>query len=562
MNLPDLLGPGAPDVEITALAYDDRAVVPGTLFFCVPGFTRDGHDFAPDAVARGAAALVVARPLGLGVPEVRVDDVRAAMAAAAARFHGDPTARCPWWASPGRAARRRPRGSCARCSRRPGGRAGCSAPSPPWSPGRAAPLARTTPEAIELQATFRAMLDGGDRACAMEVSSHALDLHRVDGVRFAVAAFTNLSQDHLDFHPDMEAYFAAKRRLFRDFEVGTAVVCVDDAWGRRLAAERPDAVTVGPRRPGGLARDVRAPGPGRHGLPRRLAGGRGGRRRCRCAAASTPPTRWWRWPPGMRSASPLDGMAAALAAAPPVPGRVQPVEEGQPFAVLVDYSHKPAALENVLATARDMAAGRVIVVFGAGGDRDRGKRPLMGEIAARLADVTVVTSDNPRSEAPEAIIDEIMAGVPAAAEGVERIADRRAAIDRAVALARPGDVVVIAGKGHERGQEFAGGRKEPFDDVAVAARGAAAGRSREGLERRAGGGGRGRRARARRGAPAAARCGRWSTRARSSRATCSSALPGERADGGAFAARGAGGGRLGRAGGARVGGGRRPARAR
>jgi UDP-N-acetylmuramoyl-L-alanyl-D-glutamate--2,6-diaminopimelate ligase len=165
---------------------------------------------------------------------------------------------------------------------------------------------------------------------------------------------------------------------------------------------------------------------------------------------------------------PLDGMAAALADAPAVPGRVQPVEEGQPFAVLVDYSHKPAALENVLATARDMASGRVIVVFGAGGDRDRGKRPVMGEIAARLADVAVVTSDNPRSEDPEAIIDEIMAGVPAGAEGVERIADRRAAIERAVILARSGDVVVIAGKGHERGQEFAGGRKEPFDDVAVA----------------------------------------------------------------------------------------------
>ena len=467
MNLPDLLGPGAPDVDITALAYDDRAVVPGTLFFCVPGFTRDGHDFAPDAVARGAAALVVARPLGLGVPEVRVDDVRAAMAAAAARFHGDPTARLPVVGVTGTSGKTTTTWLVRALLEAAGRPCGLLGTVTSVVAGRAAPIARTTPEAIELQGTFAAMLDGGDRACAMEVSSHALDLRRVDGVHFAVAAFTNLSQDHLDFHPDMDAYFAAKRRLFRDFEVGTAVVCVDDEWGRRLAAERPDAATValdGPAdwratsvRPGlgGTAFTVVSPvGEADVSLPLR---GRFNAANALVALAA-----------GHALGLPLDGMAAALAGAPPVPGRVQPVEEGQPFAVLVDYSHKPAALENVLATARDMATGRVIVVFGAGGDRDRGKRPLMGEIAARLADVTVVTSDNPRSEAPEAIIDEIMAGVPAAAEGVERIADRRAAIDRAVALARPGDVVVIAGKGHERGQEFAGGRKEPFDDVAVA----------------------------------------------------------------------------------------------
>jgi UDP-N-acetylmuramoyl-L-alanyl-D-glutamate--2,6-diaminopimelate ligase len=467
MNLPDLLGAGAPDVEITALAYDNRAVGPGTLFFCVPGFTRDGHDFAADAVARGAAALVVARPLGLGVPEVRVADVRATMAQAAARFHGDPTARLPVVGVTGTSGKTTTTWLVRALLEAAGRPCGLLGTVNSVVAGRAAPIARTTPEAIELQATFGAMLAGGDRACAMEVSSHALDLRRVDGVRFAVAAFTNLSQDHLDFHPDMEAYFAAKRRLFREFEVGAAVVCVDDEWGRRLAAERPDAVTVAldadahwralDIRPGlgGTAFRVVSPaGEAEVALPLR---GRFNAANALVALAA-----------GHALGLQLGAMAAALAAAPPVPGRVQPVEEGQPFAVLVDYSHKPAALENVLETARDMAEGRVIVVFGAGGDRDRGKRPLMGEIAARLADVVLVTSDNPRSEAPEAIIDEIMAGVPAGAEGVERIADRRAAIDRAIALARPGDVVIIAGKGHERGQEFAAGRKEPFDDVAVA----------------------------------------------------------------------------------------------
>jgi UDP-N-acetylmuramoyl-L-alanyl-D-glutamate--2,6-diaminopimelate ligase len=477
MELSQLLGAGAPDVDVTALAYDQRAVGPGTLFFCVPGFTRDGHDFAPDAVARGAVALVVARPLGLGVPEVVVADVRAAMARAAARFHGDPTAELAVVGVTGTSGKTTTTWLVRTLLEAAGRPCGLLGTVTAVVAGRAAPLARTTPEAIDLQATFRAMLDGGDRACAMEVSSHALDLRRVDGVRFPVAGFTNLSQDHLDFHPDMEAYFAAKRRLFRDFEVRTPVIGVDDEWGRKLAAERADAVTVGldadadwralDVRPGlgGTAFRVVSPaGEADVSLPLR---GRFNAANALVALAA-----------GHALGLELDTMAAALESAPPVPGRVQPVDEGQPFAVLVDYSHKPAALENVLATARDMAAGRVIVVFGAGGDRDRGKRPVMGEIAARLADVAVVTSDNPRSEAPEAIIDEIMAGVPPDAEGVERIADRRAAIDRAVGLARPGDVVVIAGKGHERGQEFAGGRKEPFDDVAVASEALRAGAAR------------------------------------------------------------------------------------
>jgi UDP-N-acetylmuramoyl-L-alanyl-D-glutamate--2,6-diaminopimelate ligase len=321
---------------------------------------------------------------------------------------------------------------------------------------------RTTPEAIDLQATFAAMVAAGDAACAMEVSSHALELGRADGIHWAAAVFTNLSRDHLDFHGTMEEYFAAKRRLF---EAGpaAAIVNVDDEYGRRLVAELEGAVTFAVegeadwraldvrsgldgsryrvRGPGGEA-EVRSPLPGRFNVSNTLA--------ALATAAAL----------GVG----LDEAVAALASFRAAPGRFEPVDEGQDFAVLVDYAHTPDSLENVLRAARDLTDGRVIVVFGAGGDRDRGKRPLMGEIAARLADVAVVTSDNPRSEDPEAIIREILEG---AGPGVESLVDRREAIARAVGLASAGDVVVVAGKGHEQGQEFEGGRKLPFDDVAV-----------------------------------------------------------------------------------------------
>jgi UDP-N-acetylmuramoyl-L-alanyl-D-glutamate--2,6-diaminopimelate ligase len=466
MTVRDLLGDG-PDVDVVALAYDNRAVQPGTLFFCVPGFTRDGHDFAGDAVARGAAALVVQRPLGLGVPEVLVDDVRAAMARAAARLHGDPTAELPVVGITGTSGKTTTTHIVRHLLEAAGRQCGLLGGVTSVVGGEERPAVRTTPEAIDLQATFRAMLDAGDRACAMEVSSHALELRRVDGIHFAVAAFTNLSQDHLDFHPDMETYFAAKERLLTAFDVGRRVVVVDDAWGRRLGASLPDAVTVSLDGPAdwqavdhhagleGNEFTVRSPaGEAAVELPLR---GRFNAANALVALAA-----------GDALGLELQPMAEALASVTPVPGRVQAVEEGQGFALLVDYAHKPGALETVLASAREVAGGRVIVVFGAGGDRDRAKRPLMGEIAARLADVAIVTSDNPRSEPPEAIIDEIFAGIPSGASHVERDADRRTAIARAVELAEPGDVVVIAGKGHEQGQELAGGRKEPFDDVEVA----------------------------------------------------------------------------------------------
>jgi UDP-N-acetylmuramoyl-L-alanyl-D-glutamate--2,6-diaminopimelate ligase len=450
-----------PDVEIAALAYRSDHVVPGALFFCVPGFRSDGHDFARDAIERGAVALVCERPLGLGVPEVIVDDVRAAMGPAAARFHGDPTAQLEVVGVTGTNGKTTT-AFLVRHLLEAGGRpCGLLGTVKRVVAGREEEVERTTPEAIDLQATFRAMLDGGDRACAMEVSSHALELGRASGIRFACRVFTNLTQDHLDFHETMEAYFLAKRRLFEG--AGPAVVNVDDEYGRRLAGEL-DCLTFAIEHEA----DYRA-----FGVEFDLMGSRF---RCRTPAGEVElqsPL------PGLFNVEnvlaavgaahslgvSLDTIAGALPRFGRVPGRFEPVDEGQDFGVLVDYAHTPEALENVLRAARPVTDGRLHVVFGAGGDRDRGKRPLMGDAARRLADRVLVTSDNPRSEDPDAIIDEVMEG---AGGDAERVTDRRRAIALAIESARPGDVIVIAGKGHEQGQEFEGGRKEPFDDVSVA----------------------------------------------------------------------------------------------
>lgn len=463
MTLRELLGDG-PDVVVTGLTFDNRHVAEGTLFFCVPGFTRDGHDFAPDAVARGAAALVVQRPLGLGVPEVVVPDVRAAMAVAAQRFYGDPTATLKVVGITGTNGKTTTAFLTRALLEGAGMPTGLLGTVKSVVGGVEHPVVRTTPEAFDLQRTFREMLDAGDVACAMEISSHALELKRADGIHVRAAVFTNLNQDHLDFHPTMEDYFQAKRLLFTSPLTDVRIVNLDDAYGRRLAEEF-DAVTFAIDRDADYrAVDVgmdgsftavtpdgsfpaRVPLPGRFNVMNALAA----------------------WAAARALGAPADGLAASLASAETAPGRFQPVSAGQPFQVVVDYAHKPGALEQVLLAARELATGRVIVVVGAGGDRDRGKRPLMGELAARLADVALITSDNPRSEDPEAIIDEIMAGIPASPHAVvERDADRRASIFRAIELASPGDVVVIAGKGHEQGQEFENGRKEPFDDSAVA----------------------------------------------------------------------------------------------
>jgi len=298
----------------------------------------------------------------------------------------------------------------------------------------------------------------------MEISSHALQLRRSDGIRFACRVFTNLTQDHLDFHPSMEDYFLAKRMLFEG--PGTSVVNVDDPYGARLAADLPDATTIAVRTEADWrARDVEfdrlgsrfvceAPS-GALAVSTRLPGLFNVYNALTAMAAAA------------ALGAPIDGLAGALASAKRVPGRFEPVDEGQDFAVLVDYAHTPDSLENVLRAAREIAAGRVTVVFGAGGDRDRLKRPQMGRVASALSDRAIVTSDNPRSEDPDAIVDEILAGASTGA-GVEREVDRRAAIGQALATAQSGDVIVIAGKGHEQGQEFEQGHKEPFDDREVA----------------------------------------------------------------------------------------------
>ena len=439
--------PAVADVEVADLAYDSRAAGPGTLFFCVPGFRSDGHDFAPRAVEQGAAALVVERPLDLGVPEVLVPDVRVAMAPAAAAFNGDPTARMDVVGVTGTNGKTTTAFLVREVLEAAGRQTGLLGTVKSIVGGAEREVKHTTPEAIDLQREFRDMVEGGDVACAMEVSSHALELRRADAIHWDVAIFTNLTQDHLDFHPTMEDYFVAKRRLF-DAGPRVAVVNVDDSYGRRLADDLGTATTVALEHEADYrAREVEtglkgsrfvvdgpdgelvvaSPLPGRFNVSNVLGA---------LAAARA-------------IGVPADAAVDALASAGRVPGRFEPVDVGQPFAVLVDYAHTPDSLENVLRAARGLTDRHVIAVFGAGGDRDRGKRPLMGRAARELADRVVVTSDNPRSEDPEAIIAEILAGTGEGPE-VEALVDRRAAIARAVALAEEGDVVVIAGKGHER----------------------------------------------------------------------------------------------------------------
>ena len=456
---------GEVDVEIASLAYDSRDVGRGALFFCVPGEKVDGHEFAAGAVEAGAVALVVERELELPVAQVVVVDARAAMAPIAARFWGDPTEELRVVGVTGTNGKTTTAFLIREILEAAGVGCGLLGTVQQVVGGREEEVERTTPEAIDLQATFRRMLDAGDRVCAMEVSSHALALHRCDATSFEAALFTNLTQDHLDFHGDMEEYFQSKRALFASGP-GASIVNVDDPYGHRLAdefdcltfsADGADAdfaahdvsfdasgATFVVKGPEGEAR-INTALPGHFNVANALG----------AFAAAT--------------ALGIDPQAAAagLTRAGRVPGRFEPVDEGQGFAVLVDYAHTPDSLENALGAARRLTEKRVIAVFGAGGDRDRDKRPLMGRAGAELSDVAIVTSDNPRSENPEAIVAEVLAGVEDRA-GVEVEVDRRAAIALALGRAEPGDTVVIAGKGHEQGQEFEGGRKIPFDDREVA----------------------------------------------------------------------------------------------
>ncbi|HEX9092867.1 MAG TPA: UDP-N-acetylmuramoyl-L-alanyl-D-glutamate--2,6-diaminopimelate ligase, partial [Coriobacteriia bacterium] len=453
--------------RVTGIAYRSGSVRPGDAFFCIPGTVRDGHDFARDAVARGAAVLVVSRELpDAGAPQVVVGDPRAALAIASARFFGMPSERLRVVGITGTNGKTTTAYLVEAILKEAGLRTGLIGTVETRMEESAERSVRTTPESRDLQELLSRMADSGVEAVVMEVSSHAVELRRVDAVRFAVAAFTNLSQDHLDFHHTMEDYFSAKARLFAGIAPGAQVVNVDDWYGRRIAAETGATWTVG-RTPEAVlsAREVRlAPssssfrlvGPSLEAditLP--LAGDFNVSNALVAAGCA------------LALGLPLDAVVAGLAAAPQVPGRLERVDEGQPFSVLVDYAHTPDGLAKALEAVREVTSGRVITVFGCGGDRDPVKRPLMGAAAGRLSDVAVLTSDNPRSEDPAAIIRQVEGGLDGTTAEKHVVADRREAIRFAVSAACPGDTVLVAGKGHEDYQVFAD-RKVRFDDREVA----------------------------------------------------------------------------------------------
>ncbi len=437
-------------VELRAAAHDSRRLVPGDLFCCVRGRLHDGHDHAAAAVAAGAAALLVERPLGLGVPELVVPDVRRAMGPVAAVLLGDPSATLDVVGVTGTNGKTTTTHLLAAVLNRAGRNCGVI--------GTLSGV-RTTPEAPELQQLLAAFLAEGRRSVAMEVSSHALDLHRVDGTHFRVAVFTNLSRDHLDHHADMAAYFQAKAMLFEPDRCELAVLCTDDPHGRLLldAALVPslgygiaDATDLEISETGsrftwrGVAMAIALPG--RFNVLNALAAA------TVAAHLGVPP----------------EVIAAGLADVSSIPGRFELVHEGQPFVAAVDFAHTPDGLENLLVAARELAGpGRVVVVFGAGGDRDPSKRPEMGEVVARLADVVVLTTDNPRHEDPAAIMASVQRGL-ADHPDVTSEPDRAAAIALGVAACRPGDVLLVAGKGHETTQTI-GDVVTPFVDREVLA---------------------------------------------------------------------------------------------
>ena len=437
--------------DVSSLTLDSRVVHGGALYCCVPGTRHDGHDFAAEAVAAGAAAVLGERVLDVAVPQIVVSSVRPVLGPLASALHGHPSEQLTVigvTGTNGKTTTAYLLGAIFESAGRTSAVLGTLT------------SARTTPEAPELQARLAELRDDGVQVVAMEVSSHALVQHRVDAVRFAAAILTNLSQDHLDYHRTMEEYFDAKARLFEPGRANALVVNRDDPWGRRLlealsgddrnvtSFSLDDATEVRVGAEGTSFRwdgvELSLPLRGRFNLANALA------------AATTAKVL------GVG----VEAVARGLASLHSVPGRFEAVDVGQEFAVVVDYAHTPAALEAVLRAAREMASGRLIVVFGCGGDRDRSKRRPMGEVATRIADLSVLTSDNPRSEDPEEILAEVHAGAAGPGAAVVEI-DRSRAISTALAAAEPGDVVVIAGKGHESGQEI-GGRILPFDDAAVA----------------------------------------------------------------------------------------------
>jgi UDP-N-acetylmuramoyl-L-alanyl-D-glutamate--2,6-diaminopimelate ligase len=463
--------PATRRATITGVTQRAGDVRPGDLFAALPGSRVHGADYAAGALAAGAVAVLTdpdgaRRPALVGAPLLVHPRPRDVLGAAAALVYGDPTARLAVLGVTGTSGKTTTAHLIEAGLAAAGRVAGLVGTVGTRVAGRMLPSALTTPEAPDLQALFAMMAEDEVTDVAMEVSSHALAMGRVGGTRFAVAAFTNLSQDHLDFHRDMEDYFAAKAALF-DGRAEHAVICVDDEWGRRLAARTPGAVTVstaGPAAwravdastdpdsrqaftvitPDGARVPVRLQLLGEFNVANALVA-------LACLDAVQVP-----------AAVAAEGFATLN-----VPGRMQRIEAGQPFLAVVDYAHKPGAVAALLDALRPQVPGRLIIVLGCGGDRDKGKRPLMGAAAAARAELLIVTDDNPRSEDPAAIRAAMLAGAQAepAAGDLMEIGDRRGAIAAAVAYAKPGDAVVVAGKGHEAGQEVQG-VKHPFDDAA------------------------------------------------------------------------------------------------
>ena len=473
---------GLSETPVTSVTHDSRSAGHGAVFVAIPGARADGAGFAADAIARGALAVVaeVAAPPGVTVPWLGTTSARLALAELADICYGHPSHQLTVIGVTGTNGKTTTTyliASVLDACGLPCGRLGTVTfrVGPNASDERDA--SHTTPEASEVQRLLRTMVDRGCKACAMEVSSHALSLHRVVQLRFAAAVFTNLTRDHLDFHHDMQQYFAAKRRLFEMLPAGApAILNIDDPRGAELASTLPRVVTYAIDRPA----DVRATN-----IASSLEG--------LTFTAETP-----RGPIALRSPLigrpnlynilsavavaialdlPAEGIARGIAALSFVPGRFQTVSTvADDIRVVVDYAHTDDALKNLLETTRPLAQGRLVTVFGCGGDRDRSKRPLMGAVAGRLSDVVVLTSDNPRSEDASRIVDEIMRGLSPTPEpgGPRRtgpqcltILDRRAAIEQSIRTALPGDLVLIAGKGHEKYQ-IVGDRTLPFDDVDVA----------------------------------------------------------------------------------------------
>ncbi len=465
-------GPGQA-ARVTGIAYDSRAVTPGQVFVALKGVKADGAKFVQQAVERGAVAIVAEQPVaGVPVPVLQTPDARLALAELAADFHGHPSERMRVVGITGTNGKTTTAYLAASIFEAGGVKCGVIGTVAYRVGAEARESTHTTPEAPDVQQLLHEMVDRGCGACAMEVSSHALALRRVDATHFSAGVFTNLTRDHLDFHANMEDYFRAKRRLFEMLPDGApALINIDDPRGAAIVEASARPVTYAINRaaditPGplsfsidGLSFDIRTPRGTLHARSKLV-----GRPNVYniLAAVST----------AVALDLPFDAIEKGLQALDAVPGRFEVVSGPKDgITVVVDYAHTDDALRNLLETARPIARGRLITLFGCGGDRDRTKRPLMGAVASRLSDVLVITSDNPRHEDPERIIEEIQRGITADTRRQDAttltIADRRTAIAKAIELARPGDMVLIAGKGHEKYQ-ILGDEHVPFDDVAIA----------------------------------------------------------------------------------------------